>query len=374
MPDIEPKLSSKVKTPVHTVFLLQDLEFGGTQRYAINLLQNLDRKLFTPELWMLRGGEDMAPHALEAGVKLSWMSKSPTIVWPHALARLASTLIRERPQVLYTMTVVPNIWGRLFAPLAKIPVVISSYRDLHPNQYELLMWRLSTRIICNAHTLKEELERRAFADPNRVFVVPNAVDPQFFAPNNSQKAAEPTIVYAGRLARVKDPLNLIEAFKLVIQRVPDARLEILGNGSLRQKIENTIRNCSLCSRIELVEGQLDIRPALSRAWVFVMPSRREAAPNAVLEAMSTELPVVGTRVGGLPELIEDGVTGITVEPRNPRALADALITLLENEPLRRSMGKKGREKVLAGYTIDRMIAATQRVMIEALNERCGAEA
>ena len=172
----------------------------------------------------------------------------------------------------------------------------------------------------------------------------------------------------GGLPAVKDPLNLIEAFKLVVQRIPDARLEILGNGSLRQKIEDTIKNCSLCSRIELVEGQLDIRPALSRAWVFVMPSRREAAPNAVLEAMSAELPVVGTRVGGLPELIEDGVTGITVEPRDPRALADALITLLENESLRNSMGKKGREKVLAGHTIDRMIADTQRVMIEALNE------
>jgi glycosyltransferase involved in cell wall biosynthesis len=337
-------------------------------------LQNLDRKLFAPELWMLRGGEDMVPHALEAGVKLSWMSKSPTIVWPHALARLASMLIRERPQILYTMTVVPNIWGRLFAPLAQIPVVISSYRDLHPNQYELLMWRLSTRIICNAHTLKEELKRRAFADPNRVFVVPNAVDAEFFAPNNASKAAEPTVVFAGRLARVKDPLNLIEAFKLVIEKVPDARLEILGNGSLRQKIKNTIRNCSLCSSIEVVEGQLDIRPALSRAWVFVMPSRREAAPNAVLEAMSAGLPVVGTRVGGLPELIEDGVTGITVKPRDPRALADALITLLENESLRRSMGREGREKVLASYTIDRMIADTQRVMIEALNERCGGEA
>ncbi len=374
MPELEPKLSSRIKTPVHTVFLLQDLEFGGTQRYAINLLQKLDRSLFAPELWMLRGGEDMVPQALETGTKLSWMSKSPTIVWPHALTRLAYALIRERPQILYTMTVVPNIWGRLFAPLAKIPVVISSYRDLHPNQYELLMWRLSSRIICNAHTLKEELKRRHFADPNRVFVVPNAVDPQFFTPNSSQKAAEPTILYAGRLARVKDPLNLVEAFKLVIQRIPNARLEILGNGTLKQKIEEEIQDCLLCSRIKLIEGQLDIRPMLSQAWVFAMPSRREAAPNAVLEAMSAELPVVGTRVGGLPELIEDGVTGIIVEPKNPRALADALITLLENESLRNSMGKKAREKVLDCHTIDRMIADTQRVMIEALNERCGAKA
>ena len=121
----------------------------------------------------------MVPQALETGTKLSWMSKSPTIVWPHALTRLAYTLIRERPQILYTMTVCTQYMGTAFAPLAKIPVVISSYRDLHPNQYELLMWRLSTRIICNAHTLKEELRRRHLADPNRVFVVPNAVDPQF---------------------------------------------------------------------------------------------------------------------------------------------------------------------------------------------------
>jgi len=366
--DVESKLSDRIKTPVHTVFLLQDLEYGGTQRYAVNLLHNLNRDLFAPELWMLRGGTDMVPAALESGVKLSWMSKSPRIVWPHALAHLAYRLMKARPQVLYTMTVVPNIWGRLFGRLAGIPVIISSYRDLNPNQYERLMWRLSTRIICNAHALKEETKRRHRTDPKRVSVVPNAVDPEFFKPNSSPKAPDPTILFAGRLARVKDPLNLLKAFELVLRKIPDARLEIFGNGRLKQKMETIIRDSSLQTRVLLVEGVPDIRPALSRAWVFVMPSRREAAPNAVLEAMSTELPVIVTRVGGLPELVEDGVTGLTVEPRNPDALADAMITLLEDESMRHSMGKKGREKVLARHTIDRMVSETQRVLIEALNE------
>ena len=88
----------------------------------------------------------------------------------------------------------------------------------------------------------------------------------------------------------------------------------------------------------------------------------------MLEAMATELPVVGTRVGGIPELIQDGDTGIVIEPANPVALAEALTRLLYDEDVRRSMGRKGRERVLALHTMERMIEQTQQVIIEAVNE------
>jgi glycosyltransferase involved in cell wall biosynthesis len=367
-------LSPEIRRPVHTVLLLQDLEYGGTQRYAMHLLKHLNRELFEPELWVLRGGMDMLRWAKDAGVKVTWMSLSPVIVWPHALARLAYWIGKVRPQILYTLTVVPNIWGRLFAAIARIPVIVTSYRDLNPNQYERLMWRLSTRIICNCHALKEECKARKKVNPEKVAVVPNAVDAELFKPDPSQKTPYPSVLFAGRLARVKDPVNLIEAFRTVVGKIPEAQLEIMGNGGLRGKIEKLIAEYSLQDNVRLISGQHDVRPALRRCWVFAMPSRREASPNAILEAMAAELPVVGSRVGGVPEVVEDGATGIIVEPREPAALADAIVVLLQDASLRRSMGKKGRERVMADHTMNSMIRGTERVLIQALNETLGGKA
>ena len=353
--------------PIEIVFLLQDLEFGGSQRYALHMVQNLDRNIFSPHLWVLRGGMDMVPTAHAGGTKPFWLSKS-SFVGPRALTHLAFKLMQKPPDILYTLTVVPNIWGRLFGTLAKVPVIVTSMRDLYPKQYESWMWPLSTRIICNAHVLKDVIIERYRVHPERIAVVPNAVDPHSFTPEFSQKASEPTVLYVGRLAKEKDLITLLEAFRLTLQRIPNARLDMLGNGADRRKLETFIRRHSLESRVRLIAGQTDPRPLYKQAWVFAMSSVREAAPNVLLEAMATELPVVGTSVGGIPELAKDGETGIIVEPSNPTALAGALVRLLTDEELRRAMGKRGRERVLRFHTLDGMVAETQNVLVRAFHE------
>ncbi len=360
-------MKRKLTPPFRTVLLVQDLEFGGTQRYAVQLLKHLDRSLFSPELWVLRGGKDMLPLAEEANVKIVFLSLSPR-VGPRAIVHLLWRLMRYPPDILYTLTGVPNIWGRPFGTIARVPVIISSWRGLVEKQWESILWPLSTRIVCNAHALKGVIVRLHSVDPSRIAVVPNAVLADFFCPGNGDKAAEPTVLYVGRLEPEKDLLTLLEGFRLARQKIPNARLDIVGNGSLKQKLEDFIRRNSLETAVRLLPGRRDIRPLLHQAWVFAMTSIREASPNVMLEAMATELPVVGTRVGGIPELIQDGDTGIVIEPANPLALAEALTSLLHDEDVRRSMGRKGRERVLALHTMERMIDQTQQVIIEAVNE------
>jgi glycosyltransferase involved in cell wall biosynthesis len=361
-------ISSKISPPFRVVLLVQDLEFGGTQRYAIHLLKKLDRRLFSPELWILRGGMDMVPMARESGARLVWMSHSSWVA-PHALANLAWRLRKERPHILYTLTVVPNIWGRILGRMAKVPVIVSSWRSLYPKQYESWMWPLSTRIVCNAHVLKDVMTRSYGVDPERIAVIPNPIDAEFFSPDHGQKAPSPTVVSIGRLVAEKDPRTLIEGFRLTAERLPHARFEIVGDGYLKDDVEALIRTYSLESRVTLRPGQADIRPNLRRAWVFAMASIREASPNVVLEAMASELPVVAPRVGGIPELVIDSETGLIFEPGDPKAMADALTTLLEDESRRNAMGIKGRQRVQAAHTMEAMIADTQRVLMEALNEK-----
>ncbi len=349
------------------MLLLQDLEFGGTQRYATQLLKHLDRNLFAPELWVLSEGKDMLPIAEEANVEIVFLSLS-SWVGPRALTHLFWRLIRYRPDILYTLTPVPNIWGRPFGTMARVPVIVSSWRGLAAKQWESILWPLSTRIVCNAHALKGAIVRLHSVDPSRIAVVPNAVPANFFSPGSGHKAAEPTVLYVGRLAPEKDLLTLLEGFRLTRQQIPNARLDIVGNGRLKLELEYFIRRRSLHTSVRLLPGRQDIRPLLRQAWVFAMTSIREASPNVMLEAMATGLPVVGTRVGGIPELVQDEVTGIIVEPRNPTALADALTRLLNDEHLRQSMGGRGRERVLAFHTMEKMIAQTQQVLMEAVRE------
>ncbi len=353
--------------PIKVVILLQDLEFGGSQRYAIHLARHLDRERFSTELWVLRGGTDLLPLARQTGANILWMSNSPW-VGPRALIGLASTLRERTPEILLTLTVVPNIWGQLLGKLMKIPVIISTYRNPFPKQYESLLWRLSSRIICNAEALRNEILVRHGVDSRRVVVTPNAVNADLFSPDDSGRAAHPTVVNTGRLVNRKDPLTLLEGFKIATQHHPAARLEIIGNGEMKTKLEERISRYSLESKVRLLPGTVEVTERLRRAWVFAMTPRIEASPNAIVEAMATGLPVVATRVGGIPELIEDGRTGLLVDPEDPGAVAEALTELLNDEPRRRTMGLRARDKAVATHSMERRIRDTQNLLIEALEE------
>ncbi|MBI5683459.1 MAG: glycosyltransferase [Verrucomicrobia bacterium] len=355
---------NNARQPITIAVLLQDLEFGGTQQYALRLLKHMDRAKFSPELWVLRGGDDMAALAAETGVNVVRFSDAKTVT-PFALAHLAWRLFRSRPQILYTLTVVPNIWGRLLGTLARVPVIVSGYRSLFPRQWERLLWRLSDKIICNADALKEIMVRQLAVAPERIAVIPNSVDTDHFRPEPAAKAAQPTVVFVGRLVAEKDPMNLLEAFRLAAQRLPRAQFEIIGGGPFQPEMEARIRACSLESSIKLLPAIADIRPALRKAWVFALASASEASPNVIIEAMAAGLPVVATHVGGIPELVEDGTTGLLVEPGNPARLAETIVALLTDEERRRTMGEKGRERVLARHSIQTMVSQTEQVLLEA---------
>ncbi len=314
----------------------------------------------------------MAALAKEAagGNEVVWLSHD-TWVTPRALANLAYRLMKQTPHVLYTMTVVPNIWGRLFGNMARVPVIVSTYRDLYPQQYERLMWRLSTRIIANAEALKQAHTLRFGVDPERVSVVVNGVDSDFFTPDRSQKALEPTVLFVGRFARIKDPFTLLKAFMLTREKVPDARLVLLGSGRLKASIENYVRRNSLETCVDVTNGSRDPRPYFRQAWVFALSSKREASPNVILEAMASELPIVAPRVGGIPELVRDGENGILFETRNSEALSEALVRLLVNETQRREMGRRGRERVLQRHSMERMVSETQQVIVDEVKKALG---
>ena len=351
--------------PIKLAVLLQDLEFGGTQRYAIHLLTHLNRKRFAPELWVLRGGADMDHLAQAADIKIVRFSNASWVT-PGALAKFLIRLLVKKPDILYTLTVVPNIWGRLFGKAAMIPALVSGYRSLIPKQKEKYLWRLSDRIICNAHVLRDVMAEKFGVDPERVRVIPNAVDSNFFTPPQDARAEVPTVLYIGRLHEVKDPFTLLKAFKSVVSKLPEARLEMIGNGPLKESITGYIKANGLDRNVFLIPGQSDVRPYLRKAWVFAISSVREASPNVIIEAMATGLPIAASKVGGIPELVTEDETGYLFEPGDDKRLADILADILTDQDKRERMGAKAREHAETNHSLRNMVEKTEEAFMEAL--------
>ena len=338
---------------IRLVILLEDLEFGGTQRYAVQLLQRLDRTWFAPEVWVLRGGDDLLPAMRAAGVDVVYLSGGRR-VGLRALAHLAVRLWRHRPDVLYTLTVLPNIWGRLMAGLMRIRVV-SGYRSLMPNQHERLLRRFSARIIANAAVLKEQMVGQFGVPPDQVTVIPNGVDADYFSPDDSCRSDLPMAVCVARLVPEKDIPTLLEAFRIVRAQIPAAELVIIGNGRVMAEVQPGVR---------FLPAADDIRAHLRRAWVFALASRSEASPNVILEAMACGLPVLATRVGGIPELADDTKSGLLVPARDPEALGGALARLLQDDAGRKSLGEAGRQRALREFSLPAMVREPEKVLRE----------
>lgn len=348
------------RQPIRLVVLLEDLDFGGTQRFASYLLRDLDRDRFRPVLWTLRGGDDFRPVVEAAGVPVVDLSRTAK-VGPLAILRLALRLLGDRPDVLYTLTVLPNIWGRAFAGLLGIPVV-SGYRNYLPQQHEWLLSRFSRRIVANAARLRGVLVERFGVPAAKVAVVPNGVDTAFFRPREDEGAQTPLVLCVARRVGRKDLPTLLAAFQSVRARMPEARLRIVGNGPL---------DVPATAGVEVLAAPGDIRPHLAAASVFALSSVDEGAPNVIIEAMASGLPVVTTEAGGAGELVVPGVTGLTVAPGDAAALAEALLVLLGDAALAGEMGRAGRQRVEREFSLARMIAAHERILAEAAGEDGG---
>jgi len=209
---------------------------------------------------------------------------------------------------------------------------------------------------------------------DRVVAVPNGVAPEWAAvpvPARSSAGSSAevgtldtsptTVVWLGVMQPVKRVPDLVAA----VAALPDVRLLLVGDGPERPSIEAAVAEAGIADRVELVGFQDDPAPWLARADVLALPSGAEACPMAVLQAMATGLPVVASSVGGVPEVVRDGVDGVLVRPGDREGLAAALGRLDTDPALRRQMGASARERLESSFTVrhcaERLLAVYERL-------------
>jgi len=163
------------------------------------------------------------------------------------------------------------------------------------------------------------------------------------------------------LAWHKDHRTLIEAARIVVNQFPKATFLITGEGSLRKEIEILIKKLNLDKEVKLLGFRRDVPEILSILHLFVLSSSWEGLGTSLLDALASCCPVVATNVGGIPEIIKDGLNGILVVPEDPGALAQAIIYLLKNRDVARQMGEEGFRMVKEKFSVDRMVDQTRRI-------------
>ncbi len=202
-------------------------------------------------------------------------------------------------------------------------------------------------IVINTEMYRDLLKLGISED--HIHLIYNFIDDELFNLTGPKSNDFPSLVFCGRFVEAKRLDILIEAFKIVQKKIPNARLILVGDGAERSKVNNIVESLHLSQYVEITGyvKNSQISDYLSKASIFVSSSSFEGTPNTLLEAMAAGLPIVATKVGGIPDIITDGENGLLVQPCDVDALAEAIILLLSDKVSAKKLGSNARKKASA---------------------------
>jgi glycosyltransferase involved in cell wall biosynthesis len=346
---------------------LPSFDPGGSERQMIELARRLDRRRWQVHLacfdatgaWYERAA---ARAASIAAFPLPRLAHPATLVQAHRFARWCR---RRRIAIVHTGQLYPNIFGAPAAALGGVAIRIASHRNLNADktrdQRHAQRWamRFAHCIVANSGAAAAQL--RAEGIPaGRIVTIPNGIDPEAF-PHIPYRTPPRVVVVVANMRAVKGHDILVRAAPLVLERFPDARFLLVGDGPLMPRVKSLVARHGVAHAFVFAGYREDVAAQLASADIFVLPSRSESTPNALLEAMASGLPSVASAVGGVSEIVDDGRTGLLVRPEDPVALARRICQVMASSTLARELGIAARVSVTARYSIDRMIESFEEL-------------
>jgi glycosyltransferase involved in cell wall biosynthesis len=366
---------------VRLLKFVTDFRVGGTERQFVTVSRRLDPTLFDLRVGCFWTRGDFLSQFRESNIPLheypiTGLGRPSSLV---GQARFLRDLRRERIEIVHTYGFYPNLFATIAAKLAGA-VMIASIRDQGdmwtPAQRRAQRWvlKLADAVVVNAEAVRRLLIAEGY-DGRRISVIRNGLDlARFDARPPAHRlrrelglpARGPLVAALCRLTEVKGVEHFLEAAVLLSRRYPDARFLIAGDGYHRAALERYAGELGLAGRAIFTGLRHDVPAFLSEVQVSVLPSLSEALSNTLLESMAAGAAVVATRVGGNPEVVEDGVTGFLVPPREPEALAAAIGRLLDNPGRAQAMGQAGRQRVAEHFSLTRVTQETESLYLRLL--------
>ncbi len=361
-------------------FVIPSLAPGGTERQLLYLLDGL-RATYECTVICTRDEGLWVNAAREAGATVHALHTLGG--WDLRIQPRAARIFRaERPQIVHTFLFGLDLAVNRAARRAGVPILISSRRELaawmKPRHIRAQRKAndLVNCIVANSGAVADFPAQQEGVDPSTFRVIHNGINVSTFRPGRSsedirkQFGIAPNKKIAGMVANfsaVKDhPLFLAMATLLIAQR-DDIHFLLLGSGPNRENIEAAIRAENMQPFFTIAATENDAASFIVAMDVCVHTSLREGFPNAVMEAMTLARPVVAANVGGLPELMEDSISGVLVSSRQPEDFAAALARCLDDSAFAARLGLAARERICSQFTVDRMVDSYRTLYEELLH-------
>lgn len=373
-------------TRIRVLRVIARLNIGGPAIHVVNLTAHLDPARYASVL--VTGTENpgegsMLDYALAHGVEpvvIPEIVGEASFKWRDVVAlRKLYRLVREfRPHIVHTHTAKAGFVGRVAARLAGVPVIVHTYHGhvLHGYYSPLKTWLLrkmewalghvSDCLIAVSEHVKQDLVQYGVAKAEKIAVVPLGFALQPFLEAHTQRGEfrrelglEPStrlVGIVGRIFPIKNHRLFLEAAARVARHDPRVHFVVVGDGVLRPEMERFAAALGLRDRVHFTGWRRDLPRIYADLDVLVVSSNNEGTPVSAIEAMAAGVPVVATRVGGLPDVVQEGVTGYLVPPRDPDALAEATVAVLQDPQRAAQMGEAARAVARERYSLERLVA------------------
>ena len=365
------------------MLLTTSLAYGGAETQLVRLAIRLKSRGWEVGVISLMPPKAYVEDLEAVGIPVFSLGIRRKFPDPRPVLRLARIIREWQPVIVHSHMVHANLLARIVRPLAPFPVLICSAHSIDEGGcLREILYRL-TDPLCDLTTQVSQagLERyvRIGAVPcHKIRYIPNGVDTERFKPNPEDRfRARKELgvdgfvwLAVGRFDPPKDYSNMLQAFAHVILNHPESVLLIAGDGPLKKTMENMARELGIEKRVNFLGIRRDIPQLMNAADAYVMSSSWEGMPMVLLEASATGLPIVATDVGGNREVVLDGVTGFLVPPRNPEALAQAMLRMMElSEEKRRELGRAARKHVEENFSLDRVVDMWEALYKELLERK-----
>jgi len=370
------------------------LNVGGPALHVAYLTAGLAERGYDTTLvagTLARGEESMASVAEARGVKIETLEELHREIEPwrdaRAIIRLARLIRRERPTILHTHTAKAGAVGRIAALLsgdARPPIIVHTFHghvlrgyfnpfvSLAFRTLERWLAQTTTALIAVSPEVRDDLVRMRVAPASKFAVIRLGIELNERIASDEEARRETRRVmgiapdafvvgWVGRMTAVKRTDDVVRALRKLADRGVDAYLCLVGDGPDREHLERYAHELGVIKRCLFVGYQDDVSRFYNAIDVLLLPSVNEGTPVSVIEALAAERPAVATRVGGVPDVVRDGIDGFLVRPGDPDALAERLAELAADPERRARMGAEGRSRVLARYAVDRLVDDVDRL-------------
>ena len=356
-------------TPTRVLYLSHAFAVGGAEEMVLNLVRHLPPS-YVPAVACIHEAGPIGLEIERTGVPFKVLGLTPGLRHPFDLLRLRDFLYECQPDIVHTFLLTGSLYGRFAAMMARVPVVIGTEVNVYERKHALharaerWLMRDTDAVVASAESVRDFYIRQVKADPTKVEVIYNAVDWAQLQTTVSRDemrasvevpAGAPLLTIIARLTEQKGHRILLDA--LARTDLAHAYLLVVGDGPLRDVLERQAANLGLSARVRFLGVRRDLGNILAATDVFVMPSFWEGLPLAMVLAMGAGLPVVATRVAGIPEVVQDGVTGLLVPPGDSGELGAALSRVVNGDTTRVLLGQAARAFVRPRFGVDGYVNA-----------------